>query len=247
MDREATSLPLSPEAVRSARFSTRRRGYDEDEVRLLLGKLANDIQAADAERASMRADLHGARAEIDRLRQENPGQPGQAQMELSVHAVGLLSQAQQTADSCVAEAEQYARELIEAARSQYHDILQRAQEAAANSVRDISSVNTAGSAGVHGDYSASVPEIEYVRTYARVAQVQLRSVLDALTQEVDKLGQISQLDDSRSLPAASGASEDVSWEPNNLVSLPSRGYETDASLDPSMSDTSLDLGRYGGI
>lgn len=246
MDREAAALPLSPEAVRSAGFSTRRRGFDEDEVRLFLGKIANDIQAADAERASLRADLHTVRAEIERLRRENPGQPGEAQVELSVHAVGLLSQAQQTADSCVAEAEQYARDLIEAARSQYHDILQRAQEAAANSVRDLSSVNTMSNAGGHVDYSAPVPEVEYVRTYARVAQVQLRSVLEALTMEVDKLGHISQMDDARSAPAASGGSEEVSWEPANLVSVPAGHYETDGLVDPRSANTSVDLGRYGG-
>jgi hypothetical protein len=66
-----------------------------------------------------------------------------------------------------------------------------------------------------GDYSVAVPEIEYVRTYARVAQVQLRSVLDALAQEVDKLGQISPPDEHQAAPA----SDEVSWEPNHLVSL----------------------------
>ena len=38
----------------------------------------------------------------------------------------------------------------------------------------------------------SMPEIEYVRTYAQVAQIQLRSVLDALTEQVDRLGSLPQ-------------------------------------------------------
>jgi cell division initiation protein len=36
-----------------------------------------------------------------------------------------------------------------------------------------------------------VAEVEYVRTFARVAQVQLRSILDALAEQVDKLGEVS--------------------------------------------------------
>jgi cell division initiation protein len=202
------SKPLSSDEVRGQRFSNRRRGYDVDEVLLFLNKVANDVQASDGERAALRADLHTARAEVQRLREEKP-QATPERVEISVHAVGLLSQAQQTADSCVAEAEQYARELIDAARNQYRDILERAQQAAAESVRHIDVAP--------GDHAPAVPEIEYVRTYARVAQVQLRSVLDALTHEVDKLGQISQIDDQRAEPVP--VSEDVSWEPSNLVSL----------------------------
>ncbi len=36
-----------------------------------------------------------------------------------------------------------------------------------------------------------MPEIEYVRTFAQVAQVQLRSVLEALSEQVDRLGEVS--------------------------------------------------------
>jgi DivIVA domain-containing protein len=227
-DRELSS-PVSPEAVREVHFSTRRRGYDVDEVSLFLSKVANDIQSADSERTSLRAQLHSARAELDAVRGEGAEKDQEARVEISVHAVGLLSQAQQTADSCVAEAEQYARDLIQAARGQYRDILERAQQAAAESARSIE-VAPGEQGGV------SVPEIEYVRTYARVAQVQLRSVLDALTHEVDKLGQIPQLDDHHADDDL--APEDVSWEPNNLVPL-------NVSRVPTEPTTQFDR-SYGG-
>jgi DivIVA domain-containing protein len=235
-DRELSS-PLSAEAVREAHFSTRRRGYDVDEVSLFLTKVANDIQSADSERTSLRAQLHSARGELDRLRGDGAEKDLEARVEISVHAVGLLSQAQQTADSCVAEAEQYARDMIQAARGQYRDILERAQQAAAESTRHIEVVP-----GEHG--SASVPEIEYVRTYARVAQVQLRSVLDALTHEVDKLGQLSQIseiseiDDHHRSDGHDSSSEEVSWEPNNLVSLNASRVPTEPTTEPDHS--------YGG-
>jgi DivIVA domain-containing protein len=207
-DRNSLSIRLSAEAVRETRFPVRRRGYDTEEVLLFLNQVANDMQAADAERAHLRAELHSAVTELNQLHESAQPEPAQERLEISVHAVELLSQAQQTADSCVAEAEQYARDLIDAARGQYRDILQRAQHAAANSVRELAAVQ-------QQEHHVSVPEIEYVRMYARVAQVQLRSVLDALTHEVDKLGQLSQADDYPSAPTLG----DDMWEPNNLISL----------------------------
>lgn len=226
-DREGFRNPLSADAVRAARFESRRRGFDPDDVLLFLNQVANDIQAADAERASLRAQLHTVRAELDELRHESRGeQQGQGQVEISVHAVDLLSQAQQIADSCVAEAEQYARDLIDAARGQYQDILHRAQQAAADSVRDLADVQL--------ERGVTVPEIEYVRTYARVAQVQLRSVLDALTHEVDKLGQIAHVE-SASTPVP----DDIGWQPDNLVRL-------NASRAPVPEPAGSTVEPYGG-
>ena len=211
-------MPLSAEAVRGARFSSRRRGWDEDEVRVFLNKVASDIQAADGDRAALRAELHQVRAELERVRGEASVE-GQTRIEVSVHAVGLLSQAQQTADSCVAEAEQYARDLVLTARSQYQEILVQAQQAAANSMRELSAIES----GSEHEYGVSLAEVEYVQTYARVAQVQLRSVLDALTREVEKLGQIAPLDESQS---QSPAIPEMSWEPTtNVVSLTASRYE----------------------
>src|SRR5215472_10265867 len=208
---DVSSLSISADAVRVARFSTKRHGWDEKEVRAFLDAVANDIQAADAERASLRAELHEIRAEVDRIRGRVTADESQSHVEISVHAVGLLSQAQQTADSCVAEAEQYARDLITAARSQYQEILQKAQQAA-QSMRELSAVTVAGSPD---EAAVSLPEIEYVRTFARVAQVQLRSVLDALTHEVDKLGQLPRFEGVEPVSEP----QDVSWEPSNLVPL----------------------------
>lgn len=186
------SQPLTAAMLRSARFDQARHGYDRDQVHALLGRAADRLESTDGECRSLREEL-------DRLRADGRRSDGDigddARMEISVRAVELLSRAQQSADNAVAEAESYARDLVATARDQYRDILQRAHESAAQSTRDLP-----GPAA--GD---PVPEVEYVRTYARVAQVQLRSVLEALTAEVDKLDRIPR-------PEAP-ARQQVRWQP----------------------------------
>jgi cell division initiation protein len=142
--------------------------------------LADQVQAADKERTDVRAENERLRAEIARLRREEPqgGPP-----EINADSIALFSHAQQVADQLVEEAVVHARDLMASARLQQREILQQAHDAAATA---------AGGSGAEGalnrlDYSTPIPEIEYVRTFTRVAQAQLRSVLEALGQEVDKL------------------------------------------------------------
>jgi cell division initiation protein len=196
---------MSPAKVRSMEFSVRRRGYDQDEVDAFLRRLAGEVEASDADRAALRAELDRRAAELSRLRSEAvPDEQGE-RLQVSTHAVSLLSQAQQAADSAVAEAERYSQDLVAAARDQYQDILQRAQQAASEAVRDLRVVEPETAAGQGDGYSVPVQEIEYVRTFAHIAQVQLRSVLDALAREVDRLGHVPRLADAE--PA------DASWDP----------------------------------
>jgi DivIVA domain-containing protein len=177
----------APSSIRNESFSYRRRGLDEDEVREYLSLLADQVQAADRERADLRAEIDRLRAEIGRLHAESDDASG----EISPQAVALFSQAQQVADQLVEEAVRHARDLMTSARNQQREILERAHEAAEEAVRNTGATEVAApSAG----YSTPVPEVEYVRTFARVAQVQLRSVLDALAEQVDRLGEVPELD-----------------------------------------------------
>ncbi|MDE9364826.1 DivIVA domain-containing protein [Luteipulveratus sp. YIM 133132] len=153
-------------------------GYDADEVDAFLDDLRVVLEAADQERTVLKADLAQAR---DRLAEGGTEQQ-------TMDAVGLLSQAQLIADKCIADAETYARDLMLTARSQYREILERAEAKAAETVQDAALLAPADADREAGDEPAAVPEVEYVRTYARVAQVQLRAVLDALAEQVDQLG-----------------------------------------------------------
>jgi cell division initiation protein len=171
----------SPDSIRNEAFSHRMRGVDEAEVREYLDMLADQIQAADKERAAVRAENERLRTENARLRRDEP--QGGAQ-EISADSIALFSHAQQVADQLVEEAVVHARDLMASARLQQREILQQAHDAAATAAHGSTGANAALSSL---DYTTPIPEIEYVRTFTRVAQAQLRSVLEALGHEVDKL------------------------------------------------------------
>lgn len=177
----------SPEDIRKQQFAHRMRGLDEYEVQEFLDLLADQVSAAERERAEYRAENERLHAELEELRSK-PQAPDPD--DINPQAVILFSQAQQVADQLVEEAVRHARDLMSSARIQEREILERAHEAADSAVRLSGAVTPEGS--VRG-YSTPVPEIEYARTFARVAQIQLRSVVDALAEQVNKLGEVPKL------------------------------------------------------
>ena len=181
----------SPSSIRNEAFNHRMRGLDEDEVREYLDLLADQVQASNNERAAQRAEIERLQAEVRRLEEA----ADDSSDDISPQAVALFSQAQQVADQLVDEAVRHARDLMTSARNQQRDILQRAHEAAEEAVRRTGATQVAApSAPPTSGYATPVPEVEYVRTFARVAQVQLRSVLEALAEQVDRLGEVPELD-----------------------------------------------------
>jgi hypothetical protein len=145
----------------------------------------------------------------------NPEQHNSAQaredqyQEVSLRAVELLANAQRAADEAVAEAQAYARDLEQSAREQYRQILQRANDAAREVTGGEGAARPAGQAGQAGQTGQTGPtgagpqaaahqstleaqQLVYVRTYARVAHEQLKSVLSALTHELDQLAAMAE-------------------------------------------------------
>jgi vacuolar-type H+-ATPase subunit H len=190
--------PLSPDRVRTWQFSRTaigRRGCNEEEVRLFLSRVAEELAAGDAEKAALRAEVRRLRnyyrdrnIDVDARPDVHEGGP-------SIAAINLMSQAQQAADAQVAQAEEYCRRLVVQAREHYEDVLREAAEQASLAAE------TAGAAyRANADHDADAAgglerealerRIAWLRTFAEVTQVQLRSVLEALTREVDKLGDL---------------------------------------------------------
>jgi len=179
---------LSPAAVRNASFPIRRRGLDEREVHAYLDLVADRLTLAEQELADMRKEMTSLRE-----KQESEG----GEEAISEQAVMLFSQAQQIADTLIAEAVEQARDLMATARAQQREIMDKAHTAAQSAAEKAVATTGDEHRVVGGGYDKPVPEVEYVRTYARVAQVQLRAVLDALTEQVEKLGEVPRMEEAR--------------------------------------------------
>lgn len=158
----STSSPegrIGPSDIRNASFEVVGRGYDQQSVHEFLRAVAEQLEA-------------------------DQRQPGAASPQAKDEMVKVITQAQILAEKFVAEAEQYSKDLVASARTQYSEILRRAEDSVAT--REVAPVPAATAAG----YTDTIQEIEYVRTYTKVAQVQLRAVIDALAEQVDRLGDL---------------------------------------------------------
>lgn len=188
-EQQERSFPYyrSPSTIRTEAFSHRMRGLDEAEVREFLDLLADQVQACDVERTEMRTENERLREEVEQLRAQQP-----IDGDINPQAVLLFSQAQQVADQLVEEAVVHARDLMTSARNQQREIMHETQTATeAGRAAQVHGLGFGGPAtAVPGAAPGAVPDVEYVRTFARVAQVQLRSVVDALSEQVDRLGDV---------------------------------------------------------
>lgn len=179
----------SPQSIRNEVFSQRLRGLDADEVDEYLNLIADQVETTERERTELLAEIERLQAEVARAGGRFDSSPGPVET-APRDASMVLSQAQQVADQLVEEAVARAQEIIAEAHVQQREILQaahRAAEAAAHEAAQASARN------MTTYLSTSAPEVEYARRFTRVAQVQLRTVLEALVDQVEQLGQVSRL------------------------------------------------------
>lgn len=191
-----TELPrarTNPHDVRRKNFTVRLRGIDPGEVRHYLTGLADELEGIQTQAAvltqenqALRGQLDKARAELDSARSELDEARSSDPMENATdQAVSVLNQAQQLADSLIDEAMQSARDLLLTARSQQRDIMEQAKVTAKGAVSRATSIAERASSE-----DASGRDVEYIRMFAKVAQVQFQAVLDALNEQVSKLGEV---------------------------------------------------------
>ena len=96
---------------------------------------------------------------------------------------------------------QSARDLLLTARFQQRDIMEQAKMAANGAVSRATMI-----AERPGSQDTSLRDVDYVRMFAKVAQVQFQAVLDALNEHVNRLGELSGIAEVPS-PARPGAAE----------------------------------------
>jgi cell division initiation protein len=207
---------LTPDAVRRFDFPRTpigRRGYNEADVERFRARVVHEIGQSNAEKAALRTELQRQREEVRRLRDyyrvhrvdvdgADRQQAGAPSTQINVNiataqAVNVMSQAQQAADQHIAQAEDYARRLVANARLQYEEILQRAHEQAQQAATEAGRLYEARAARPDADEHEDPEQMQYLqsrlaymRTFAQVTQVQLRSILDALRKELDNLTEL---------------------------------------------------------
>jgi cell division septum initiation protein DivIVA len=193
------SVSITPEQLRTATFAEESDGFDRAEVRSLLSAAADALELAWREKQDLTAGLSAEDGEI------------------TSRAVLLLSSAQRIADDAVAEAEAYSKDLIETARKQYREIVERAQQVAHSIEKEAGAAPTAQTAVVSvpeatpaapatsgsadrtpiaafatDDLAAAGPatpeDVVRARQFTRMAAAQAHSLLEAIERELGRLG-----------------------------------------------------------
>ena len=167
-----------PEEVRHRNFTVRFRGLDRSEVLGFLKLLADDLTRLHEQIAMLTQENARLRDELQRA-QVDP------QEQVTDQAVLLLNQAQQLADALIDEGMQSARDMLLAARSHHRDVIVPGGEADQGGAVQV--IAPANDVIRHEAYRPA--DVEDVRMFAKVAQVQFRAVLDALDEQVNRLGQ----------------------------------------------------------
>jgi DivIVA domain-containing protein len=183
----------NPHDVRRKNFSVRFRGVDPGEVRSFLTGLADELEGIQTQVAVLTQENQSLRAQVEEVRTDLEEAHADPRELATDQAVSVLNQAQQLADSLIDEAMQSARDLLLTARSQQRDVMEQAKMAAKGAVSRATSIaeNTSNE-------DASVRDVEYIRMFAKVAQVQFQAVLDALNEQVSRLGEAGGVEPLRS-------------------------------------------------
>ena len=178
---------LSPVDVRSVqlpRAPMLRPGYNDAEVDRFLERVAEELARLHADKAELRDQVRALQEQVaGAATQEAP----------SDQAVRILAVAQQTADSYVAEAEDFSRQMTADARAQYEEhvrqarqnagaIIQAAQEAAA---RMAASERPPAADGAPRSTQELEAQVAYLKAFGQACRTQLRAYLEALLVDVE--------------------------------------------------------------
>ena len=128
-------MELSPQAVATASFDTVRKGFDPEEVRTYLARVAAQLGAAQQQAAAMEARARAAIAKMQEMQQAAPAEPTPngipaVPTDEAETISRTLVLAQRTADATVAEAKAQADELTSSAHAEATSALAQAKSEA---------------------------------------------------------------------------------------------------------------------
>jgi hypothetical protein len=151
-------------------------------------RIAEQLAARDAEKASLRAEVERLRDWIrSRIRDvDDPSAP--VSSGLNAQMIALMSQAQQQADAYIAQAEAYSRRLTVEARQRADELITEAEAAV------IRSGPQTPQYGDSAEVAARLAEVQrradWLRAFCRATQVQLQAASEAFFQEVDRVAHL---------------------------------------------------------
>jgi DivIVA domain-containing protein len=178
-----TAHSWRPDEVRHRHFTVRFRGLDRHEVQGFLKLLADDLTRLH-EQIAMLTEENARQQEKVRQAQEELRQARlDPREQVTDQAVLLLDQAQQLADALIDEGMQSARDMLLAARSQQRDIMVPGGDGAT-----VAQILAPVDDSVRQDPKRAA-DVEDVRAFAKVAQLQFRAVLEALDEQVNRLSE----------------------------------------------------------
>ena len=151
------------------------QGLSPDQVRGAFAALAAELEPIYVEMAELIRENDQLRRQAMRTNATTPGE------EDHDFAVALLTQAQDLADALISDASGQARDLVLAARAHHREMVKQASAVVVTPPPPASA--TVGSDEVDSDGTA------VVQTLAKMAQTQFLAVLDALTEQVNRLGE----------------------------------------------------------
>jgi DivIVA domain-containing protein len=192
---------LTPSDVHHVLFNRAgfgRRGYDEVEVDVFLERVEQELTSIIDERTDLRAEVSRLKAQLASV---GPGSrvassvASTSEEEAQLQAVRLLAAAQQTADTYVADAEEYSRRLTREAREHSEQMVAEARQAAQRMVAEAERLAGATAASTVDGEVVATPglskeeldqHVAYLTTFGQVVRVQLRAYLEALLRDVEE-------------------------------------------------------------
>jgi DivIVA domain-containing protein len=187
---------LTPDAVQSVTFPSARlgrRGLDEEHVRAFCGQVERELVRLFNERTSLTDEVQRLRRRVLGLSGDESGS-GYRPDDAHVQAVRILSNARQTADRYVADAQEYSRQLAEDARRRRDEILAEPtshsvlmlEEAHGEARRAAEAALAAPVTQASADRREVEAELAYLRTFSNVYRKHLHAYLDALLRNVEE-------------------------------------------------------------
>jgi DivIVA domain-containing protein len=174
--------PPTADDLRRVQFthgSMLRPGYTDSEVDSFKAQVADQLAGLSAENEALRAQVRALQEQLD---------AASARPSPSDQAVGILATAQLTADTYVAEAEDFSRQMTSEARAQYEEQLSQAREQAGAIIQAAQEARAALLASGGGDAPPTEQleeQVAYLRAFGQACRTQLRSYLEALLADVE--------------------------------------------------------------